>query len=123
MSRTAPCSSVSSIASFFNNGARARGLIGNGPDTLPNTSDDILLATGETLAQVQARVLGPSLTAAPLYTEIPSYATIGIRGGLNFGIHSVILDAQNLTDENYRGPSWGMDAPGIGVFVGYRLSY
>jgi hemoglobin/transferrin/lactoferrin receptor protein len=121
--RTGAGRSASSIASFFNNGARARGLIGNGGDGQPNTADDILLATRETLADVQLRVLGPSLASAPLYSEIPSYATVGLRGGLNFGIHKVVLDAQNLTDKNYRGPSWGMDAPGRGVFVGYRVDY
>jgi outer membrane receptor protein involved in Fe transport len=121
--RTGAGRSASSIASFFNNGARARGLIGNGADAQPNTADDILLATGETLADVQLRVLGPSLASAPLYSEIPSYATVGLRGGLNFGIHKIVLDAQNLTDENYRGPSWGMDAPGRGVFVGYKIDY
>lgn len=121
--RTGAGRSAGSIANFFNNGARARGLIGNGVDTLPNTADDILLATGETLAEVQLRVLGPSLTAAPLYSEIPSYVTVGVRGGFDFGMHKIIIDAQNLTDENYRGPSWGMDAPGRGVFVGYRLTY
>lgn len=121
--RTGASRSASSIASFFNNGARARGLVGNGVDGLPGTSDDILLATGETLAEVQARVLGPGLAAAPLYTEIPGYVTVGLRGGITFGAHSVVLDAQNLTDENYRGPSWGMDAPGISLYVGYRVGY
>ena len=52
--------SRSSIASFFTNGARARGLVGPGADGVAGNADDVLLATGETLAQVQARVLGPS---------------------------------------------------------------
>lgn len=121
--RTGAGRSLSSIASFFNNGARARGLIGNGVDDTPNTSDDILLATGETLAEVQARVLGPSLASGPLYSEIPGYVTFGVRGGLNFGRHAVVLDLENITDENYRGPSWGMDAPGRGLYVSYRVSY
>jgi hemoglobin/transferrin/lactoferrin receptor protein len=121
--RTGAGRSVSSIASFFNNGARARGLIGNGADNAPNTSDDLLLETGETLAQVQARVLGPGLQSSSLYTEIPSYVTVGVRGGLEFGRHGVLIDLENLNDANYRGPSWGMDAPGRGLFVRYAVKY
>jgi outer membrane receptor protein involved in Fe transport len=121
--RTGAGRSVSSIASFFNNGARARGLIGNGVDAVPNTSDDILLATGETLAEVQARVLGPTLASAPLYSEIPGYVTVGVRGGFNAGRHTVLVDFDNISDENYRGPSWGVDAPGRGLYVSYRVSY
>jgi len=121
--RTGAGRSTSSIASFFNNGARARGLIGNGLDAAPNTADDVLLATGETLPEVQARVLGPTLAAGPLFDEIPGYVTVGLRGGFNSGRHAVVVDFENLTDENYRGPSWGMDAAGRGLFVGYRVSF
>ena len=121
--RTGAGRSAGSIASFFNNGARARGLIGNGVDNLPNTADDILLATGETLAEVQLRVLGPSLAASSLYTEVPGYATVGVRGGFNLGPHAFVADFENLTDESYRGPSWGMDAPGRGLYVSYRVTF
>jgi len=50
---------------------------------------------------------------------VRSFATIGWRGGLRFGRHELILDAENLTDENYRGPSWGIDAPGRSLFLRY----
>lgn len=29
----------------------------------------------------------------------------------------VLVDAENLTDTNYRGVSWGIDAPGFGVYA------
>ena len=107
--------SRSSIASFFTNGARARGLVGPGADGVAGNTDDVLLSTGETLAQVQARVLGPSGASTSLFTEIPSYAVFGLRGALRFGTrHEVLFDLENLGDENYRGISWGMDAPGRG---------
>jgi hemoglobin/transferrin/lactoferrin receptor protein len=115
--RTGASRSVSSIASFFNNGARARGLIGVGGDLTPGTADDILLPTGETLAQVQSRVLGPGLQSSSLYTEIPSYTVFGVRGGIRFGANELLVDLENLGDENYRGPS-GMDAPGRGSTCG-----
>ncbi len=77
--------------------------------------------TGETLAQVQNRVLG-SANSAPLYTYIPGFLTLGMRGGFRLGErHDVILDLENLNDKNYRGISWGMDAPGRGI--SFRYSY
>jgi outer membrane receptor protein involved in Fe transport len=103
--------SRSNIASFFRNGAAARGLVANG----------ILLATGETLAQVQQRVLG-GLNSAPLYTAIPGYATFGIRAGMPLGkALDLMAEASNLGDRNYRGMGWGVDAAGRAVSL--RLKY
>jgi hemoglobin/transferrin/lactoferrin receptor protein len=121
--RTGAGRTQSSIASFFNNGARARGLISPGPDLTPGNADDLLIPTGETLAEVQARVLGPSLAGSSLYTDIPGYAVYGIRGAVQFGRGEVIVDFENLGDENYRGPSWGMDAPGRGVYVRFAMRF
>ncbi len=122
--RTGANRSRSSIASFFGNGARARGLVGPGPDGVAGNADDLLLATGETLAEVQARVLGPSGAAAPLFTALPGYAVFGVRGAVRFGArHELLLDLENLGDRNYRGVSWGLDAPGRGLFARYELRF
>lgn len=122
--RTGASRSRSSIASFFDNGARARGLVAAGPDGIQSTADDVLLATGETLAQVQARVLGPPGASSSLFHSIPSYAVFGVRGVIRFAArHEVLLDFENIGDENYRGVSWGMDAPGRGIFVRYVLRF
>ena len=116
--------SRSSIAAFFANGASVRGLVGAGPDGIPGNADDVLLATGETLAEIQARVLGPSGAAQSLFTEIPGYAAFGIRGALRLGTHHEILyDLENLGDLNYRGISWGMDAPGRGIYLRYAMTF
>jgi hemoglobin/transferrin/lactoferrin receptor protein len=116
--------SRSSIASFFTNGARARGLVGPGADGVAGTADDVLLPTGETLAQVQARVLGPQGGSTSLLTEIPGYAVYGLRGALHLGVrHEILFDLENLGDRNYRGISWGMDAPGRGVYLRYALKF
>jgi hemoglobin/transferrin/lactoferrin receptor protein len=64
--RTGASRSRTSIASFFTNGARARGLVGNGADGVAGNADDVLLATGETLPQVQDRVLGPGVASSSL---------------------------------------------------------
>ena len=113
--RTGAGRSRNNIAAFFNNGARARGWIGPGADNVAGNSDDVLIATGETVAQIQNRVLGVGVNSAPLYTAVPGYATFGVRAGLRKAPHEVVVDLENLNDENYRGISWGIDAPGVGV--------
>lgn len=111
--------SRANIRSFFLNGGTARGWIGRGPDGTLGTADDVLTVTGETLGQIQDRVLGAGVNAATLFSEIPGYRIIGVRGGIRVGPHEILIDLENLTDENYRGISWGMDAPGRGVNVRY----
>jgi hemoglobin/transferrin/lactoferrin receptor protein len=119
--RTGATRSRSSISSFFLNGATARGWVSPGSDHVPGTPDDVLAVTGETLAQIQDRVLGPGITSAPLFTAVRGYVTAGIRGGVRAGRHEVFIDVENLGDTNYRGISWGVDAPGRGVSIKYVL--
>ncbi len=103
--------SRSNIQSFFNNGARTRGLVVNG----------ILTATGETLGQVQDRVLGTS-NSAPQFTAIAGFGVVGLRGGVRLGERTDLMgDFSNLADKNYRGIGWGVDGPGRGATV--RLRY
>jgi outer membrane receptor protein involved in Fe transport len=117
--RTGASRSRTSIAAFFNNGARARGLVGNGADGVANTADDILLASGETLLQIQNRVLGTA-NSSSLFTAIPAYATFNVRGGYRLKAgHEIVVDFENLSDENYRGISWGIDAPGRNFSIRY----
>ena len=54
---------------------------------------------------------------------MPSYALFGVRFGMRFGPHSIVIDAENLTDESYRGISWGMDGAGRGLSVRYSVSF
>ena len=83
------------------------------------TADDVLMATGETIAQIQDRVLGVGVNSGVLFSAVPRYVTLGVRGGLRFGPHQILIDAENLSDQNYRGISWGIDAPGRGIAVRY----
>jgi outer membrane receptor protein involved in Fe transport len=117
--RTGAGRSRTSIRTFFLNGATARGWVGPGADGVVGTADDLLLATGETVTQIQDRVLGPVAASAPMLREVKAFATIGVRGGVRIGRHELLVDAENLTDENYRGPSWGVDAPGRGIALRY----
>ena len=122
--RTGATRTRGSIASFFNNGARARGLIGTGPDGVPRTADDVLIATGETLAQVQDRVLGAGVNSSVLVPEIPGYALFGVRAGIRFGgRHQVLVDFENIGDKSYRGVSWGLDGPGRGLYMRYNVVF
>jgi outer membrane receptor protein involved in Fe transport len=121
--RTGASRSRSTIASFFTNGARARGLVSSGPDDVAGTADDVLLPTGETLTEVQARVL-PDGVATPLFSALPGYVVLGVRGAVRFATHhEVLFDLENLGDESYRGISWGLDAPGRGAYVRYSLRF
>ncbi len=121
--RTGAGRSRANIRAFFLNGAAARGWIGAGADLVSGTADDVLTATGETLAQIQDRVLGPGVNASALFPTIPGYATFGVRAALRAGRHQVTIDAENLNDKNYRGLSWGLDAPGRGVTVKYSTRF
>lgn len=119
--RTGAGRSRANIQTFFRNGARARGWTNPGADAVFGTADDQLSVTGETLAQIQDRVLGPGVDNAPMFTAIPGYAVFGVRAGWRLGSHEVLIDLENLGDETYRGVSWGMDAPGRGVTVRYVI--
>jgi hemoglobin/transferrin/lactoferrin receptor protein len=111
--RTGAARSRANIQSFFNNGARVRGLVVNG----------ILVPTGETLAQVQNRVLGAE-NSAPMFTAIPGYGIFGVRGGVAIGERQdVLVDWSNLLDKNYRGVSWGIDGPGRSLALRYRVRF
>jgi len=94
-----------------------------GSDGVAGTADDVLTATGETVAQVQNRVLGTA-TSAPLYTSVHGYTTFAVRGGFRLGSkHEIMFEFENLTDENYRGIAWGLDAPGRGFSIGYAARF
>ncbi len=110
-----------SIEQFYFNGATVRGLVGPGRDGQLATPDDVLIPTGETLRQVQDRVLGPGVANGPLFRSIAGYVTFGLRGGfLIRGQDEVLFELENLADRNYRGISWGLDAPGRGIYFRYN---
>jgi len=117
--RTGATRTRTNIRNFFYNGATVRGWVSAGPDGVPGTADDVLTATGETLALIQNRVLGTA-TSAPLYTAVPGFLTVAVRGGVRLRArHELLLELENATDKNYRGIAWGMDAPGVGLSVLY----
>jgi outer membrane receptor protein involved in Fe transport len=120
--RTGAMRSRASIRRFFYNGATVRGLVGPGSDGIPGNGDDVLLATGETVAQVQNRVLGPGVDSAPLFSAVPGYVVLDLRAGIRLGENQdCLLGLTNIGDRNYRGISWGLDAAGRSLSISYRI--
>jgi outer membrane receptor protein involved in Fe transport len=107
--RTAPA-----VRDYFNNGAVAAGLVSNG----------LLLATGENVNEVIARVIGPDASAVvPLYTYNPAFATLNLRAGWKLrGASSLTVILENLLDANYRVMGSGVDGPGLNVVVRFSTA-
>ena len=132
--RTGGARSRTNIQNFFRRGACVRGLTTPGP-TGCGSAGGILTATGETLAQVQNRMLpiGAVIngvrvvnndTLVPLFPHLPGYGLVGVRGAWKFNETSeVFVDFENIFDKSYRGISWGIDGAGRGVTVRYRYSF
>ena len=133
--RTGGARSRAQIQNFFRRGACVRGITTPGTNGQCNTAGGILIATGETLAQVQNRVLPigavingvrivDNNTSVPLFSAIPGYALFNVRGGFRFDDnHRIEVDFENIGDKSYRAPGWGIDGPGRSVTVRYRYSF
>ena len=132
--RTGGARTRTQIQNFFRRGACVRGLTTPGT-TGCGSAGGTLVATGETLAQVQNRVLpiGSLIngvlvvnndTAVPLFSAIPGYGLIGIRGGYRFREnHEVTIDLENIADQRHRTPGWGIDGPGRNLLVRYHFRF
>ena len=132
--RTGAARSRSGIQNFFRRGACVRGLTTPGAGGC-NTAGGILIPTGETLTQVQNRLLpigatfnGVTIvdngTTVPLFTAVPGYVLVGVRGGVRVSERSEFLfDFENIGDKQYRGISWGVDGAGRGLTLRYRYKF
>lgn len=132
--RTGAARSRQSIQNFFRRGACVRGVTTPGGAGC-GSAGGILIPTGETLAQVQNRLLPLGATingvtvvdansAVPMFTAVPGYGLFGVRGALRFGDRSEFLfDFENIFDKSYRGISWGIDGGGRGVTLRYRYKF
>jgi len=129
--RTGAARSRGAIQNFFRRGACVRGLTTGAC----NVAGGILIPTGETLAQVQNRMLPLGATIngvrvvdnnsnVPMFTAVPGYGLFGVRGAIRFGENSeVAFDFENIGDKQYRGISWGIDGAGRGVTLRYRYNF
>lgn len=99
------------IAVFFNGTATDLGLV----------QDGRLVATGESLVDVQTRLLGDA-DESHLFTSTPGFVAFGVRGGWRLNARlDVTLLLDNLTDRNYRWHGSGVDAAGISVAAKIRV--
>ncbi|NUN00356.1 MAG: TonB-dependent receptor [Bryobacteraceae bacterium] len=114
------------IADFFR-GARVASYL--------DATGQVFLPTGETLRQIQDRVLplGATInrvrvagdnTRVPLYLSTAGWATLGFHAGMPFGERwRVVAGLQNLTDKGYRVHGSGLDSPGINGYVSLRYTF
>ena len=129
--RTGGARSRTNIQNFFRRGACVRAVTTPGPSGC-GSAGGILIPTGETLAQVQNRLLpvGATIngvlvvnndTAVPTHPYLAGYGLVGVRGGFKFNERSeVLVDLENIFDKSYRGISWGIDGGGRGVTVRFH---
>ena len=132
--RSGAARSRANIQNFFRRGACVRGLTTPGA-TGCGSAGGTLIPTGETLAQVQNRLLpigatingvrvGDNNTLVPLFPYLPGYGLVGVRTSFKFKEGSeLFVDFENLFDKSYRGISWGIDGAGRGVTVRYRYDF
>lgn len=134
--RTGAARSRTAIQNFFRRGACVRGLTTPGPTGCGSASGTAtVVSTGETLLQVQNRLLPIGATIngvtvvdansnVPLYTAVPGYGLIGLRGAFRLNERSEFLfDFENIGDKQYRGISWGIDGAGRGISLRYRYKF
>ncbi len=133
--RTGGSRTRSQIQNFFRRGACVRGITTVGSNGQCGSSGGTLAATGETLAQVQDRVLPigsvingvlvtSNSTSVPLFNSIPGYVLFNVRGGYRFAEdHRVSVDLENLLDKSNRLPGWGIDGPGRSLTLRYQYRF
>ena len=133
--RTGGARSRTNIQNFFRRGACVRGITTPGANGQCGSPGGLLIATGETLAEVQNRLLpiGATIngvrvvdnnTSVPLFTAIPGYGLVNMRGGFRFNeSQEISIDFENILDKSHRSPGWGIDGPGRSITARYRLRF
>jgi hemoglobin/transferrin/lactoferrin receptor protein len=121
--RTGATRSRAQIQNYFRRGACVLGLTNN-PGTCGTSGTTTLLSTGETLTQVQNRVLGFGVNSAPMFTYLPGYGLVNARGSFTISKKaSVFVAFENIFDKQYRNPSWGIDGSGRSLNLQIRFKF
>ncbi len=133
--RTGGARSRSQIQNFFQRGACVRGLTTPGITGICGSPGGVLIATGETLLQIQNRLLPLGATingvlvannssSVPLFNVIPGYGLLNFRGGVSVSEKQDLnFSVENVLDKSHRSPGWGIDGAGISFQLQYRLKF
>jgi hypothetical protein len=120
--------------SFFRSG-NASPYIQAGADGKLGKSDDLFGPTGETLRQIQDRVLpigakingvmvASDSTKAPLCLKTAGWLALDFLGVMSVGARTTLhFGIGNLADQNYRIHGSGIDAPGLNAYLGFRYRF
>ncbi len=83
-----------------------------------------LTSTGENITQVLTRVLGAGFLTLPMFTSLPGYGLVNLRGGYNFNERaSVFVAFENMFDHQWSNASWGIDGSGRTVKAQFRYRF
>jgi outer membrane receptor protein involved in Fe transport len=122
------------IADFFR-GARVASYLGTGADGRWGTGDDLFTPSGQSLLEIQDRVLplgavihgvlvADDNTRVPLFLDTAGYLATDLSGGFRLSeTMSLSAGLSNLLDRNYRVHGSGVDAAGRNLWVRYRLMF
>jgi outer membrane receptor protein involved in Fe transport len=100
-----------------------------GSRVAPYLNGSVFLPTGETLAQIQDRVLPTGRevngvlvvnenTRVPLYLSTAGWTTLNVRSGVPLGERwQIMASVENMLDRNYRFHGSGVDAPGASAYL------
>ena len=59
-----------------------------------------------------------------MFTAIPGYGLIIVRGGFRFNDQQEIsIDFENILDKSHRNPGWGIDGPGRSITGRYKYRF
>jgi outer membrane receptor protein involved in Fe transport len=104
------------IANFFGSALAA-----------PWVANGIFTPTGETLAQIQERVLpgaASATTRVPLYRSTAGWVRVDVLGGFKVGERTTVYAGiENLLDQGYRVHGSGVDGVGVNASVRIRYSF
>lgn len=123
--RTGATRSRTQIENFIRRGACVRGLTSNAAGICNQAVGTYTLrATGENSMQVLTRVLGAGFPTLPAFTHLPGYGLANIRGGITLNEKVNIFWAfENIFDQAYRNPSWGIDGSGRSFTAQFRFKF
>ncbi len=122
------------IATIFHGGMLSR-WIASGIDGALGTPDDVFTPTGETLLDLQNRVLplGRTVngypithdrTRVPMFIRSDGWISADVLGSIQLSETTKLnIGITNLFDTNHRSHGTGIDAPGFSGFIGLRFSF